>query len=296
MLDDIVLFVHIVQQGGLSQAGEYLSLPAATVTRRLQRLESRLGEKLLHRSARQCTLTQQGQVYYQSYASLVEQFEQTSHQLNQQKEQLSGKLKVLAPLNICHGFLKPMWLSFCKQYPDIQLELILNNQLEDIIKSQADLALRIGPQVDSLLQQKKLGQADSILVATPHYLASAAALTEPSDLKLHRLIGTTLRNKWPLTNIKTRASYTHMCRFNSIYNDTSFVKYQVADHQGVGLLPRFEIINELDTGELVRVLPMWQSHSREIYAIWPSGRLLSKKALCLRDYMHAFIQEQLPHG
>ncbi|WP_404343298.1 LysR family transcriptional regulator [Pseudoalteromonas mariniglutinosa] len=295
MLDDIVLFVHIVQQGGLSQAGEYLSLPAATVTRRLQRLESRLGEKLLHRSARQCTLTQQGQVYYQSYASLVEQFEQTSHQLNQQKEQLSGKLKVLAPLNICHGFLKPMWLSFCKQYPDIQLELILNNQLEDIIKSQADLALRIGPQVDSLLQQKKLGQADSILVATPHYLASAAALTEPSDLKLHRLIGTTLRNEWPLTNIKTRASYTHMCRFNSIYNDTSFVKYQVADHQGVGLLPCFEIINELDTGELVRVLPMWQSHSREIYAIWPSGRLLSKKALCLRDYIHVFIQEQLPH-
>lgn len=89
---------------GLSQAGEYLSLPAATVTRRLQRLESRLGQKLLHRSARQFTLTQQGEVYYQSYASLVEQFEQTSHHLNQQKEQLSGKLKVLAPLNICHGF------------------------------------------------------------------------------------------------------------------------------------------------------------------------------------------------
>ncbi|MGR3980287.1 LysR family transcriptional regulator [Pseudoalteromonas sp. 1181_04] len=296
MLDDIVLFVHIVQQGGLSQAGEYLSLPAATVTRRLQRLESRLGQKLLHRSARQCTLTQQGQVYYQSYASLVEQFEQTSHQLNQQNEQLSGKLKVLAPLNICHGFLKPMWLSFCKKYSDIQLELILSNQLDDIIKNQADLALRIGPQADSLLQQKKLGQADSILVATPSYLANSQALKEPSDLKQHRLIGTTLRDKWPLTHIITRASYTHMCRFSSIYNDTGFVKYQVADHQGVGLLPRFEIINELATGEFVRVLPKWQSHNREIFAIWPSGRLLSKKAVCLRDFIHNFISEQLPNN
>ncbi|MDP2633298.1 MULTISPECIES: LysR family transcriptional regulator [unclassified Pseudoalteromonas] len=296
MLDDIVLFVHIVQQGGLSQAGEYLSLPAATVTRRLQRLESRLGQKLLHRSARQCTLTQQGEVYYQSYVSLVEQFEQTSHQLNQQKEQLSGKLKVLAPLNICHGFLKPMWLAFTKAYPDIQLELILSNQLEDIIKSQADLALRIGPQVDSLLQQKKIGQADSILVATPSYLANSPKLEEPSDLKQHRLIGTTLRNKWPLTDSKTRTSYTHMCRFSSIYNDTGFVKYQLCDHQGVGLLPRFEIINELKTGELVRVLPAWQSLPREIFAIWPSGRLLSKKAVCLRDYIHEFIQQQLLEG
>lgn len=143
------------------------------------------------------------------------------------------------------------------------------------------------------MQQKKLGQADSILVATPSYLTNASVLNEPSDLKQHRLIGTTLRNKWPLTNIKTRASYTHMCRFNSIYNDTSFVKYQVADHQGVGLLPRFEIINELATGEFVRVLPQWQSHNREIYAIWPSGRLLSKKAVCLRDYMHEFIQQRL---
>ena len=274
MLDDIVLFVHIVQQGGLSQAGEYLSLPAATVTRRLQRLESRLGQKLLHRSARQCTLTQQGQVYYQSYANLVEQFEQTRYQLNQQKEQLSGKLKVLAPLNICHGFLKPMWLSFCKKYPDIQLELILSNQLDDIIKNQADLALRIGPQADSLLQQKKLAEADSILVASPEYLTNAAKLVEPNDLKHHRL----------------------MCRFKSIYNDTGFVKYQVADHQGIGLLPRFEIINELQTKELVRVLPLWQSLPREIYAIWPSGRLLSKKAVCLRDYMHNFISEQLPNS
>ncbi|MFT6787124.1 MAG: LysR family transcriptional regulator AphB [Pseudoalteromonas rhizosphaerae] len=296
MLDDIVLFVHIVQQGGLSQAGEYLSLPAATVTRRLQRLESRLGQKLLHRSARQCTLTQQGQVYYQSYANLVEQFEQTRYQLNQQKEQLSGKLKVLAPLNICHGFLKPMWLSFCKKYPDIQLELILSNQLDDIIKNQADLALRIGPQADSLLQQKKLAEADSILVASPEYLTNAAKLVEPNDLKHHRLIGTTLRNKWLLTNTQSCATYTHMCRFKSIYNDTGFVKYQVADHQGIGLLPRFEIINELQTKELVRVLPLWQSLPREIYAIWPSGRLLSKKAVCLRDYMHNFISEQLPNS
>ncbi|WP_345742235.1 LysR substrate-binding domain-containing protein [Pseudoalteromonas aliena] len=87
-----------------------------------------------------------------------------------------------------------------------------------------------------------------------------------------------------------------MCRFSSIYNDMRFVKYQVCDHQGVGLLPRFEIINELKTGELVRVLPARQSQLWEIYAIWSSGRLLSKKSVCLRDYMRTFIQQQLPEG
>lgn len=182
MIDDIALFIQIVKQGGLSNAAQNLSLPTATVSRRLQRLEQRLGEQLLNRSARQCTLTQAGEVYFQSYVELIEQFEQTHRQLNEQKAQLSGKLKVLAPLNISHGFLKPMWLAFTKQYPDIQLELLLNNQLEDLSKSQADIAIRVGPQADSMLHQKKLGSVDTLFVSTKAYLNSASAIEEPADL------------------------------------------------------------------------------------------------------------------
>ncbi|WP_462166983.1 LysR family transcriptional regulator [Pseudoalteromonas sp. GB43] len=293
MIDDIALFIQIVKQGGLSNAAESLSLPTATVSRRLQRLEQRLGEQLLNRSARQCTLTQAGEVYFQSYVELIEQFEQTHRQLNDQKAQLSGKLKVLAPLNISHGFLKPMWLAFTKQYPDIQLELLLNNKLEDLSKSQADLAIRVGPQADSMLHQKKLGSVDTLFVSTKVYLNSASAIEEPADLKQHRLIGTTLRNKWQLTNTQTNATYTHMCRFASTFNDTGFVKYLVCDEQGIALLPRFEVIDELKSQQLVQVLPHWRGENRDINAIWSSARLLSKKAVCLKQFITDYMAEKL---
>lgn len=177
MLDDIALFIHIVQQGGLSAAARHLDLPAATVTRRLQKLEQELGSQLLHRSARQCQLTQEGEVYYQAYADLVEQFNQARQQLSRDLRQLSGRLKVLAPSNISNGILKPMWISFCREYPEIQLELVLSNQLQDMISLKADLALRIGPQPDSLLYQKRLGAVGTVLVAAPDYLKAAGSLS-----------------------------------------------------------------------------------------------------------------------
>ncbi|MGX1111152.1 LysR family transcriptional regulator AphB [Pseudoalteromonas sp. MBR-15] len=293
MIDDIALFIHIVKQGGVTAAADYLSVPAATVSRRLQRLEQRVGEKLLNRTARQCTLTHVGEVYFQSYVELVEQFEQTHHQLNDQKAKLTGKLKVLAPLNISHGFLKPMWLAFTKHYPEIQLELLLNNQRDDLSKNQADIAIRIGPQTDSHYQQKKLGSVDTLFVSTERYLSDAPSLSTPADLRQHRLIGTTLRNKWQLNNLKTGETQTYMCRFASTFNDTGFVKYLVCDGQGVALLPRFEIIDELKSGQLKQVLPLWRGENREIYAIWPSGRLLSKKAVCLKQFVTQFISETL---
>mgnify|MGYP000916864960 CR=1 FL=1 len=121
----------------------------------------------------------------------------------------------------------------------------VNLLLKHIRGKKADIAIRVGPQADSMLHQKKLGSVDTLFVSTKAYLNSASAIEEPADLKQHRLIGTTLRNKWQLTNTQTNATYTHMCRFASTFNDTGFVKYLVCDEQGIALLPRFEVIDEL---------------------------------------------------
>lgn len=290
MLDDISLFVHIVRQGGLAAAAAQLGLPAATVTRRLQRLEQQLGCQLLHRSARQCLLTQDGEVYFQQYADLVEQFEQTRQRLSRDQNQLSGKLKVLAPTNISHNALRPMWLGFTRTYPEIQLELVMSNQLQDMLKSQADLALRIGAQQDSLLYQQRMGDFQVVVAAAPDYLVSAAPLTQPADLKDHRIIGSTLRNKWRLHNTRSGTVQEVLPRPHVLLNDIAMIAAMAADGQGVALLPLLEIQHQLDRGELVRVLPEWQGQSRSIYLVWPSGKLLSARAKCLRDYIADFIR------
>lgn len=290
MLDDIVLFIQIVRRGGLSGTAKHLGIPPATVTRRLQTLEKELGCQLLHRSARQFELTQEGEIYYQSYVDLVEEFEITQLQLNQELKQLSGKLRVLAPTNVSQGVLRPMWLDFTRRYPDIQLELILSNQLEDMAKTKADIAIRIGPQPDSQLYQLKLGQMETIMVASPLYLNTATEPHEPSDLQSHRIIGTTLRLKWQLTHRKSTLAHEIFPRFSASSNDLTFVKYWVLDGQGIALLPAAEVKNELLSGTLVRILPDWQGHTREIYAVWPSGRLLNEKAKCLREHVKQFVR------
>lgn len=293
MLDDIALFIHVVRQGGLAGAARHLGLPTATVTRRIQKLEQQLGRRLLHRSARQFVLTEDGEGYFQAYADLIDRFEYVQQQLNADMQQLSGKLRVLAPTNISHGFLRPMWLGFIRTYPDIQLDLRLSNQVQDIIKSKADIALRIGPQPDSLLYQQKLGQIDKILVASPHYLQQAGTPQEPADLKDFRAIGTALSPKWKLTHAETGASHEVFPRFNAVCDDTSFVKYLVCDGQGVSLLPQTEVHDELEAGQLVRVLSPWQGEAREIFVVWPSGKLLNEKAKCLREYVRSYIGKRL---
>lgn len=293
MLDDIALFVEVVNRGNLATAAKQLKLPAATVTRRIQRLEERLGVKLMHRSARKLVLTHDGDVYFQTYAELVQQFNQAQQILGQESKQLSGKVKVLAPVNISHGILRSMWVSFTRDYPDIQLDLELSNLQMDLIEAQADLAIRIGKQPDSSFYQRRLAELETVLVATQTYIEAHGAPEHPSQLIEHNLIGLTMRKKWVLHQQTTSQSYTLYPQWRAQINDPVFVKYFVLDSQGIALVPLTEVKAELDSGEAVRILPDWKGEVRDIFLIWPSGKLMSKRAQCLRDYIFEYMHKSL---
>ena len=291
MYDDIALFVHIVQEQGLAPAAKKLDIPAATVTRRLKRLEAEMNSQLIHRSARQFTLTPEGESCYQAYAELVEQLELTKHQLSQEFHALSGPLKVLAPTNISIGILQPMWSGFIKEYPDIKLELNLNNQVENMLPSGADLALRIGPQTSSSLYQKRLGSLKTWLVATPEYLEKKGAPQDLNALSEHKLIGTHTLNIWHMTHWENKKRQEFHPRFSTLVNDIKMVSQLVCDDLGIALLARSEVSEHLATRKLVRVLEPWQGPNRDLYTVWPTGQLLNAKAKCLRDYMNEYVTQ-----
>ena len=293
MLDDIALFVEVVNRGSLAAGAKQVKLPAATVTRRIQRLEAQLGVKLMHRSARKLVLTHDGEVYFQTYAELVQQFNQAQQVLSQENQQLAGKVKVLAPVNISHGILRAMWVSFTNEYPDIQLDLELSNHQMDLIETQADLAIRIGKQPDSSFYQRRLGELETVLIATPAYLKAHGEPSHPSELVEHNLIGISMRKKWVLHNYVNSQSFTLYPQCRAQINDPVFVKYFVLDSQGIALVPLTEVKNELDSGEAVRILPDWKGEVRDIFLIWPGGKLLSKRAQCLRDYIFDYMNKSL---
>ena len=131
MLDDLALFVAIVEAGSLHAAAVKEDLPAATVTRRLQKLESQLGYRLLNRSARRLQPTAEGWQYYEQCRPLVHALRQATQQLDASLSAVSGSIRVLAPVNFASGLLTPAWVSFMRQYPDIRLELELSNLRRD---------------------------------------------------------------------------------------------------------------------------------------------------------------------
>lgn len=290
MFDDIALFIRIVQHRGLAPAARAMDLPPATVTRRLKKLEADLGCQLLHRSARKFVLTAEGEGYYRAYADLVHEMEQTARHLEQDLHGLNGRLRVMAPTNISIGLLQPMWSAFVREYPDIQLDLQLSNERKDLSAAQVDIALRIGPQPDSQLTQKRLGIAATGVVAAPSYLEKHGTPQTPAELQAHRLIVSRAFVEWALTNNYSDQRETFRPAGATRVDDIRLVAQMAADGVGIALLPFSEIMSELNSGKLERILPDWHGPKREIFAVWPSGRLLSAKAKCLRDFMENHIK------
>ena len=292
MYDDIALFLEIIKHGSFSATARYLDMPAATVTRRLQKLEKQLGVQLLNRSSRQVTLTQDGQTHYDAYRQVFEELEKVHKGLSRATHELKGPLKVLAPTNISIGLFQPMWSAFIQQYPDIQLELVLNNSIADLLTSKADIALRIGPQQDSDLHQRCLGVITTQLVASPQYVAEHGAPNTIDELNEHRLIGATALSNWLLTKKGSEETRHFQPNFSTLANDLNLVCQLARDGLGIALLPRSETIQQLKDECLVPILPQWHGPARDMYLVWPSGQLLNSKAKCLKDFILDYIDNE----
>lgn len=292
MLDDIALFVHIVDRRGLSAAAASIKLPPATVTRRLQKLEERLGCQLILRSARKFRLTNEGEAYYRAYADLVREFEGIASDLEARRSELRGELSVLAPTNISVGLLQPMWSAFIGSYPEIVLRLHVSNETKDMLESKVDLALRIGPQPDSRLFQKRLGTTASVIVASPGYLAKNGTPEQLEALHHHRIVANTTFPHWQLTDGGGKLRETLHLSPSAMADDIGLTKQLACDGHGVALLPVSEVIGAIRSGELQRILSAWQGPKRDLFAVWPTGRLLSRRAACLRDFMVRYIARE----
>ena len=288
MIDDLQLFVRIVEAGGLAEAARRAGLPPATVTRRLQRLEERLGARLIHRSARRFALTSEGEAYFSALAPQFAQLDQTLRGLSTELTEMRGPLRVTAPSNISLGILRPMWIDFAAKFPEVELDLRLSNRNVDMLESGADLALRIGPQSDPRLYQIRLGVARTVLVAAPEYIAEQGAPQSPEELAKHRLMVTGLIHSWALRHDDGRDARPDV-QASMILDDIGLVAALVAEGLGVALLPVSEIGGMLRDGRLIRVLQGWRGVDRELFAVWPTGRLLSARARALRDHMAAAI-------
>lgn len=285
MLDDLALFVHIVEAGSLSAAAKKMDLPAATLTRRLQRLELQLSCQLLHRSARRMLPTPAGQQYYEQCRPLLLALQQTAQSLDANLNQLRGTVRVLAPINLSNGPFRHFWSSFMLRYPEIQLELQLSNHKEDLLGTGADLAIRVGEQADSNFAQRRLGEVRIVLVAAPAYLAHNPPIVNPDSLAQHKLIVADPVTQWHFTECKTAIQQSWLPQGHFRVNEIQLAVHMA--REGIGLLycPISQVTQELQSGELIPVMLDWKPETRGIYAVWPQSRLMPARVRVLLDHL-----------
>lgn len=289
MLDDLKIFIAAAESQSLTTAAEKLGMTIATVSRRIAALEKTLGVVLLHRSTKGLTLTTAGESYYQECAEFISALDQRLSNLHHTLNSLEGEVKILAPTNMGSGPLDEFWQAFSKKYPQISLRIVLNNDLQDLLDSQADLALRVGKQLDSPFIHRKVGDVHPVLVASPLLQPQPNSIEEISHLP--SLAGTHL-SKWEFVHTVTGQEASLDKQHRHCCNDMRVILSLAAGGEGVAFLPEGLAHPSIQTGELVRLLPEWHGKAREIYLVWPYRRSLSVRAKLLRDELMNYLQQQ----
>ena len=293
-LEDYRLFLEVVDNQGISKAADKLGIVKSAVSRRLARLEDRLGSRLITRNARQWVLTEAGQVLYDRAQNLVTEADDISSEFRQEQQVNSGQITLSVPLHFGINVLAPALLDFTRMYPQIHLNVDFTDRFTDLVENRIDLAIRISRLKDSSLIARKLGKARHMICASPAYLNTAPKIEVPKDLQGHKILnfGRARRFKWTL--ISPKGKEDHIALTASMNSDNgAFLAMAARDGQGLVLAPEFILQPYLSDQSLVPVLTRYRLSSFGIYAVYPEVRHLHRRVRMLLDFLvdHALIRK-----
>ncbi len=286
-LDDLNLFRLVVENGSYTATSRKTLIPVATITRRIQALEDAVNLRLLNRHARKLSLTEAGERFFRECSPLLQRLTTTTEEITDECRGASGKIKISAPYNLTKRMMMPMFNAFMKQYPDINLDLTTENKADQLDPTEWDVIFRVGPQRDSSLIARKIGEVKDILIASPDYLANNTAPKHAEDLTHHSLLKGNPLIKWTLTNTKGE-TVVNTDRGRLQANALNVVRSACSDGLGIALMPDVMIKEYLADGSLIRVLDDWSSNSRDMYMLYNHKDHLPEKVRLLIDYVISY--------
>ncbi|SOE96532.1 DNA-binding transcriptional regulator, LysR family [Burkholderia sp. D7] len=285
------LFARVARSGSFSVAGREMGISQPTASRIVAALEKQVGVALLVRTTRAVTLTEAGSDYLSRIESILAALEEADHAARGTGE-LRGLLRVATSSGFAIRGVLPHLARFTDQHAGLRMEFVLNDDRQDLVGESVDVAVRIGVLSDSTAIARKIGTVHRVVVAAPSYLATAGTPSAPRDLADHATIVSPagrVMEGWAFQRDGMTRSVRVEGRF--ILNGTdAAVAAAVA---GLGILSTgdLSVINELETGRLVRVLPDWQMGSADINVVLPAGRAAKPSARAFSDYMAAEFRD-----
>ncbi len=280
---DLDVFAHVVTAKSMSAAGRELKLSPAVISKRIRRLEERLGVRLLQRTTRQLSLTEAGQGFYARVVSILASIEDAEAWVASGSGQARGTLRVSAPTSFGRLHIAPHLKPFLDANPMVTVDLILSDSFVDIIGEGFDLAVRIADLQDSSLVAKRLAPNHRLLCATPAYVAEHGLPGSIAELAQHALIAHNA-DQWRLDGPDGPVSVPVTSRLRT--NSSEVVREALLGGVGIALRSTWDVGPELKSGQLVRVLPDYSGGKRvAVYAVYPSRRHMEQKVRVFVDYL-----------
>jgi DNA-binding transcriptional LysR family regulator len=290
---EMTVFTAVVDAGSFVGAADELNISKAVVSRLVAELENRLRVRLLHRTTRKLSMTEEGQAFYVRCKALLADVEEAEAEVMARTGQARGVLKLNVPVTFGILHLAPLWGRFLAQNPEVSLDVTLSDRVVDLVEEGYDLAVRIGRLSNSSLVSRQLSSSRMVLCAAPAYLKRHAAPKHPSHLTSHTIIAYSLLSTgdhWEfegpdgIVNVKVKP------RMKTNSGDTCL--RAAVQGQGIILQPSFIVNQDIESGKLVEILPSYQCGEFGIYAVYPSRHNVSPKIRILIDYLaKAFTQK-----
>jgi len=280
------LFVAVVESGSFSAAGRILDLSPSAVSRAIDRIETRLGVRLLLRSTRALSLTAEGQAYLQSARRILADLDDAEQQIADQGAP-RGRLRVSAALS--HGRLcvVPLLGEFAALYPHILVDIALTDILVDVAAGQADVAIRFGPLADSTLTIRKLGETRRVIVASPAYLARHGTPRRPEELHSHNCLNFNFRRAEPIWPFRADGRDFVLCvKGNIEANNGETLGQLAANGVGIARVGAFSVAGEIAAGRLVPLLEAYNPGDVElIHAVFVGGANTPARVRVFVDFL-----------
>lgn len=284
-------FVQVVNAGSFTGAARRLEISPTSVTSRVQSFEQQLGVRLLNRTTRKVSLTEEGEAFYARCSRILAELAEVESLAGALQAKPNGTLRLNADIRLAH-VITPLVGEYAALYPDISCELIVAEALGDMVEEKFDLAIFAGPLRDCSLISRRLGLARLVLCAAPAYIAAHGSPEHPRDLAARNcldLVGALAVNHWRFAGKdgEHEVDIAGNLRSNSIEG----LRAGALAGQGICVLPLSCVADDLERGMLVRLLPGYDIAPRIIHALYPAGRHLATRIRSFLDFMIERLRE-----
>lgn len=287
LLDGMVIFAEVISAGSFTKAAENSGHSPSYTSKEINKLEERLGIRLMNRTTRSISLTPEGEIYFQQCQQIIDDAKEAEASIKKSQVEPKGLLKVSCPISFGLSHIRPILAKYLAANPQVDLELDLSDRKVDVVADGYDVVVRATAQLeDSSLISRKLLSSYGVTVASPEYIAQHGRPLHPSELSEHQIFTYSYLKTPNIWQYRDESGEEIQVKLKNRVNTNSpelMVELALAG-QGIIRTPKFNIGNKLETGELVSLFPDYQVLEINVYLIYASRKHMAAKVRSFIDF------------